>query len=236
MNIVILTGAGVSAESGLATFRDKGGIWEQYDLMDVATPDAFERSPKLVNDFYNARRASAMAAKPNAAHYALARLETLPEANVLLITQNVDDLHEQAGSVNLRHMHGSLKHATCHTCRHTWAAPERIQPSDACPSCGAQACRPDVVWFDEEVRFLEEAIAAVEDADLFALIGTSGRVSPASAFMDLAKVSGAETVELNLEASACSDLADEIILGRATDIVPTWVDKLFSQMKIQADD
>lgn len=228
MNIVILTGAGISAESGLATFRDKGGIWQQYALKDLATPEAFERDPRLVNDFYNTRRAAAAAAQPNAAHLALARLERLPNASVLLITQNVDDLHERAGSTALRPMHGALKDATCHVCRHVWPAPQRIETDQACPGCGAQACRPDVVWFGEAVRHLDEAIRAIEEADLFVLIGTSGRVSPASAFMDLAQQSGAETVELNLEASACSELADRLILGKATDIVPAWVDSLFA--------
>lgn len=230
MNIVILTGAGISAESGLATFRDKGGIWDKYDITQLATPEAFEKSPETVNAFYNERRAQAARAKPNKAHFALARLETLPDATTLLITQNVDDLHAQAGSVNLRQMHGAIKNATCHVCRHVWTAPMIIDNQCHCPSCNAQACRPDVVWFDEEVRFLHEAIEAIEDADLFALIGTSARVSPASAFMDLASRNGAETIELNLEASACSDLADRVVLGKATSTVPAWVDSLFEDL------
>lgn len=145
--IVILTGAGISAESGLSTFRDAGGIWAEHSIEDVATPDAFLRDPALVHRFYNARRERVARAEPNAAHAALARLEAEHRGEVLVVTQNVDDLHERAGSRNVIHMHGRLAGALCHACGHRWPAPPEMHPEDACPRCAARATRPDVVWF-----------------------------------------------------------------------------------------
>jgi NAD-dependent deacetylase len=196
--IVILTGAGVSAESGLGTFRDKGGLWTQYDLSEVATPEGFARNPRLVHDFYNARRANALDAKPNAAHEALARL-TGACADVLLLTQNIDDLHERAGARDVVHMHGEITRALCAICEIRWDAPHVMDPGDACPACGATATRPDIVWFGEMPYHMDRIVAAIEAADLFVAIGTSGEVYPAAGFVDIAAAAGAETLEINLE-------------------------------------
>ena len=226
--IVILTGAGISAESGLGTFRDQGGLWAQHAIEDVATPEGFARNPRLVHDFYNARRAQAAAAKPNAAHHALARLEAAHAGEVLLITQNVDRLHEAAGSQNVLHMHGELAGAMCHACNHRWPAPLVMSPDDPCPACAAPATRPDVVWFGEFPYHPDRTEAALAEADTFASIGTSGQVYPAAAFGQMARAMGAHTVELNLEPSAASQDFHECRLGKASLIVPTWVDEILS--------
>ncbi|MEO0774071.1 MAG: NAD-dependent deacylase [Pseudomonadota bacterium] len=226
--IVILTGAGISAESGLGTFRDEGGLWAQHNLEDVATPEGFARNPQLVHDFYNARRAQAAEARPNPAHHALARLEADHPGEVLLITQNVDGLHEAAGSRNVLHMHGELAGAKCHACDHRWTAPLTMAPEDPCPSCGAPATRPDVVWFGEFPYHPDRTEAALTHADLFASIGTSGQVYPAAAFGQMARAMGAQTVELNLEPSAASRDFHDCRLGLASQIVPLWVDELLS--------
>lgn len=223
VRIVILTGAGVSAESGLGTFRDKDGLWTRYNLEDVATPQGFGRNPALVHDFYNARRANCAAAAPNAAHLALARLEAALPGEVLLVTQNVDDLHQRAGSKNVIQMHGALMRATCHACRHTWPAPPVMHPSDPCPACGNARTRPDVVWFGEIPYHMEAIADAIESAEIFAAIGTSGQVWPAAGFAATARQAGAHCVELNTEASDISDTFNEHRLGPATEIVPDWV-------------
>ncbi|MFN4101085.1 MAG: Sir2 family NAD-dependent protein deacetylase, partial [Pararhodobacter sp.] len=155
MRIVVLTGAGLSAESGLGTFRDKGGLWTKYDLNEVATPEGFARNPALVTEFYNARRANCLAAQPNAAHRALARLEAELPGEVLLVTQNVDDLHQRAGARRVVQMHGALCSALCAGCGHRWRAPVVMTPRDPCPACGAPRTRPDVVWFGEVPYHME---------------------------------------------------------------------------------
>ncbi len=221
--IVILTGAGISAESGLGTFRDAGGLWTQYDLDEVATPDGFARNPALVHDFYNARRKNCRAAAPNPAHLALARLEREFAGDVRIVTQNVDDLHERAGSRAVWHMHGELARALCAGCAHRWTAPEAMAPDDPCPSCGAAATRPDVVWFGEFPYFMDEIHAALEAADLFVSIGTSGNVYPAAGFVEVAAMAGARTLELNLEASLTATAFGEAREGPASRLVPAWV-------------
>ncbi|WP_319825670.1 NAD-dependent deacylase [Thalassovita sp.] len=221
--IVILTGAGISAESGLGTFRDEGGLWSQHRIEDVATPEGFARNPRLVHDFYNARRMQAAKARPNAAHQALARLERDFAGEVLVVTQNVDGLHEAAGSRNVLHMHGTLAGALCGACGHRWMAPEAMAPGHPCPDCGAPAARPDVVWFGEMPYHMEEIWDHLRAADVFAAIGTSGQVYPAAAFVQDAARAGAHTVELNLEpSSVVSDFA-ETRFGTASRIVPDWV-------------
>ncbi|MGB0903764.1 MAG: NAD-dependent deacylase, partial [Mangrovicoccus sp.] len=189
--IVILTGAGLSAESGLGTFRDKDGLWTKYDLEDVATPEGFARNPKLVQDFYNARRANLLAAKPNAAHEALGRLQAAAPEQVLIITQNIDNLHEQGGASRVWHMHGELMRAKCAFCEARWDAPREMAPEDACPSCGKVGTRPDVVWFGEYPYFMEEIWDQLRACDLFVAIGTSGQVYPAAAFVQDADRAGA---------------------------------------------
>ena len=228
MNIVILTGAGISAESGLGTFRDKDGLWTRYRIEDVATPEAYARNPALVHEFYNLRRHGLRAAVPNAAHFALADLERRHSGGFLLVTQNVDDLHQRAGSHNVLAMHGQLQNARCAGCGHVWPAPDLMFPEDRCARCDAPLCRPDLVWFGEDVRFLDQIIAATEGADLFALIGTSGTVYPAAGLIDLARESGAATLELNLDPSDVASSADRVILGRATETVPRWVADILS--------
>lgn len=229
MKIVILTGAGISAESGLRTFRDSNGLWEDHRIEDVATPEAFARNPQLVQQFYNARRKTARAAVPNLAHAALARLEAALPGDVLLITQNVDDLHERAGSRNVLHMHGSLEGALCAACGHRWAAPAVMATEEACPVCHATAGRPDIVWFGEYPYHMEEIWRALEQADVFVAIGTSGNVYPAAAFVQDAARSGAHTIELNLEASAVHSDFAEIRGGPATLLVPAWVEELLKR-------
>lgn len=227
--IVILTGAGISAESGLGTFRDEGGLWAQHRLEDVATPEGFARDPALVHRFYNARRVQASGAVPNAAHHALARLEAAYGGDVLIVTQNVDGLHEAAGSRNVLHMYGALSGALCAACDHRWSAPLEMSPQDSCPHCEAQATRPDIVWFGEMPHHMEEIWTHLEEADIFTAIGTSGQVYPAAAFGQHAARAGAHTIELNLEPSANMRDFAEIRQGMASVIVPEWVDEILSR-------
>lgn len=228
-NIVILTGAGISAESGLGTFRDEGGLWAQHRIEDVATPEGFARNPKLVTDFYNARRAQAATAQANAAHYALAKLENDHPAAVWIVTQNVDGLHEQAGSKNVIHMHGELAGALCATCAHRWPAVGDMAPGDACPQCNAPSARPDTVWFGEMPYHMDKIETLLEQADLFVSIGTSGNVYPAAGFVQAAHAYGAATLELNLEPSQGASLFESTRLGPATQSVPQWVDEILGQ-------
>ncbi|MFV0333364.1 MAG: NAD-dependent deacylase [Tropicimonas sp.] len=227
--IVILTGAGISAESGLSTFRDSGGLWERYRLEDLATPEAFARNPVLVHGFYNARRKAAAAAQPNAAHHALARLERDWPGEVTLITQNVDDLHERAGHRRVIHMHGTLTGALCAACGARWPAPPEMQPDAACPECGAAATRPDIVWFGEMPYDMDLIERHVGQCDIFASIGTSGQVYPAAGLVLQANAAGAHSVELNLEASELSGMYEERLEGPATRTVPDWVDGLLGR-------
>ena len=221
--ILILTGAGISAESGLGTFRDKDGLWTRYDLGEVATPEGFARNPRLVHDFYNARRANALDAAPNAAHAALARLEAAWPGEVLIVTQNVDDLHERAGSRNVIHMHGELAGALCAVCDHRWPAP-RVMIHDApCPACGAPRTRPDIVWFGKIPYRMDEIDGHLSTAALFVSIGTSGTVYPAAGFVMDARVAGARTLELTLDRSEVATLFEESRLGPATQLVPHFV-------------
>ena len=222
--IVVLSGAGLSAESGLSTFRDPGGVWTRVDLNDVATPQGFARNPGLVHDFYNARRKALRQAEPNAAHFALARLEA--ECELAIVTQNVDDLHERSGSRNVLHMHGELASALCHDCGYRWRSYDSLSVTDRCGRCGKCAVRPDVVWFGEIPYHLDRIEELLNTADVFAAVGTSGEVSPANSFVMQARFSGAATVELNLETTAISDAFDEIRNGPATEIVPAWVEDI----------
>ena len=227
--IVILTGAGISAESGIETFRAEDGLWAQHHIEDVATPEGFVRDPKLVVDFYNARRAQAASVEPNAAHRALARLEIEHEAEVVVITQNVDDLHERGGTTTLYHMHGHLKSALCADCDHRWPAPMVMSPGDACPSCTAPSARPDIVWFGEMPYDMETLFRHLTEADLFAAIGTSGNVYPAAGFVAEACRSGAHTIEFNLERSAVGNQFAEHRIGPASQTVTAWVDDLLKK-------
>ena len=227
-NIVILTGAGVSAESGIDTFRDSGGLWEQHRVEDVATPEAFERDPDLVYRFYDMRRAAIQEKLPNAAHHALARLDAeWPKRgkghDLLIVTQNVDDLHERAGAARVHHMHGEHLKAWCTACdrRSPWRGPLIDRPG--CPGCGASALRPDIVWFGEVPYGMDRIYGALRTCDLFVSIGTSGAVYPAAGLVRQARELGAATLELNLEPSLGSAWFDECRHGPASEIVPAWV-------------
>lgn len=224
--IVILTGAGISAESGLGTFRDKDGLWTRYDLEDVATPEGFARNPAFVHEFYNARRANCLGAEPNAAHLALAALEARYPGDVLVVTQNVDDLHERAGSGRLLHMHGELLKIRCTNCGaiHGWTHDCFVETP--CPSClVAGYMRPHVVWFREMPMYMERIYAALAACDLFVAIGTSGNVYPAADFV--AEAPG-HTVELNLEPSDRAGMFAEAVHGPASAVVPAFVDRLLA--------
>lgn len=229
-SIVVLTGAGISAESGLGTFRDKDGLWTKYDLQEVATPEGFARNPVLVHDFYNARRKNLVEAVPNAAHYALAELERRFDGQFLLVTQNVDDLHERAGSTRLLHMHGELLKIRCESCDSVRAWRGDLDLATTCPDCGTSgSLRPHVVWFGEMPLYMDDIAAALDTCDLFVSIGTSGQVYPAAGFVAEVRRGGlAHTVELNLDPSDGFSLFAEKIYGPATDVVPQFVDRLLS--------
>ena len=250
--IVILTGAGISAESGLATFRAADGLWEGHRVEDVATPEAYVRDPRLVHEFYDARRARLGEVAPNAAHIALARLDAAWPGELLIVTQNVDDLHERAGTNRLLHMHGELLKGWCRRCnkRFDWTgamSPTSVRPErsrgtlegvstsldtngpNVCPSCDTPGMvRPDIVWFGEMPYEMERTEAALMNADLFVSIGTSGAVYPAAGFVGTAKYCGARTLEINLEPSQGSLSFDERRYGRASEEVPSWVGDLLA--------
>jgi NAD-dependent deacetylase len=224
-NIVILTGAGVSAESGVATFRGPGGLWEGHRVEDVCTPQALAQDRELVHRFYDARREKLASVEPNPAHRALARLDAEWAGGLLLVTQNVDDLHERAGSKRLIHMHGELKSALCAECGRREAWQDSLPPESECAACGG-ALRPDIVFFGEMPYRMDAIDRALAAADLFVSIGTSGAVYPAAGFVQTARYHGAETLELNLEASQGSGWFAESRLGPAGVLVPEWVESL----------
>ena len=227
-NIVVLTGAGVSAESGIDTFRGGGGLWEQHRVEDVATPEAFARDSELVLRFYDMRRAAIQTREPNAAHEALARLDRDFRGELLIVTQNVDDLHERAGAKRVLHMHGTHLNAWCTACdtRSPWRGTLIDRPP--CPACGAAALRPDVVWFGEMPYEMDRIYTALRRADLFVSVGTSGAVYPAAGFVRDARELGVRTLELNLERSQGSAWFDETRLGPATELVPEWVEEMLA--------
>ncbi len=232
-NVVILTGAGISAESGLDTFRDRGGIWEKYDLMELATPEAFAQNPARVHEFYNLRRETVRKARPNAAHYALARLEQEYPGKVHIITQNVDSLHERAGARNLCHMHGELNKARCQGCGAVSQWPGPLSQQSVCPACGAAGqLRPHIVWFGEAPFFMTEINHLLRKCDIFISIGTSGSVYPAAGFVQAAYEHGAkQTVELNLAPSDGKSLFSIRHYGKATRIVPEFVADMIRNAK-----
>lgn len=230
MRVVVLTGAGISAESGLATFRDAGGLWEGHEVEAVATPEGFARDPDTVLRFYDERRRAAASAEPNAAHRALARLEHAIGDDLLVVTQNVDALHERAGTRRLVHMHGELDRARCTACGSRPAWTGDLLDAPACPACGERMLRPDVVWFGELPYDLDVIQDAVVACDVFVSIGTSGAVYPAAGYVALASAFGARTVELNLEASDAAVPFDDARIGPATELVPAWVDEILREL------
>ncbi|WP_336959893.1 NAD-dependent deacylase [Sphingobium aquiterrae] len=222
-SIVVLTGAGVSAESGLATFRGPDGLWEGHRVEDVCTPDALRRDAALVHRFYDERRAKLTEVAPNPAHEALAALDHAWPGDLLIVTQNVDDLHERAGAQRILHMHGELQSALCAACgaAQPWHAP--LPPGTPCPFCAAHSLRPDIVFFGEMPYEMDRIDEALRRADLFVSIGTSGAVYPAAGFVQTAAHAGARTLELNLDPSAGSIYFEETRLGPASALVPAWV-------------
>ena len=222
-SIVVLTGAGISAESGLSTFRLKDGLWDNHSVEDVATPEAFARNPALVHEFYNARRQQLNSVTPNAAHEALARFEKNFMGNFLLVTQNVDDLHDRAGSRNLIHMHGELLESRCISCDVITRINHDLTPGSVCSTCQRKGTvRPNIVWFGEMPLAMEQIYTALTHCDLFVSIGTSGNVYPAAGFFQEAKAAGALTVELNLDPSECASGFDIRRYGPATRLVPEF--------------
>ena len=228
MTILILTGAGISAESGLGTFRDTDGLWSKYDLNEVATPEGFARNPGKVHDFYNARRRGLLDAKPNAAHHALAKLQRERPGLSLIVTQNIDDLHEQAGATDVLHMHGELLKIHCAGCGAQRECRTDISVETQCASCGAAGgMRPSVVWFGEMPLEMDRIYALLAGAELFVSIGTSGQVYPAAGFVELARQFEARTLELNMERTSAA--FDASRTGPAGEIVPAWVEEMLSQ-------
>ena len=228
MKVVVLTGAGISAESGVPTFRDADGLWEGHRVEDVATPEAYDRDPVTVQRFYDARRAALKEVEPNAAHRALSRLEQWLGDDLLVVTQNIDDLHERAGSTRVLHMHGELLSALCRACEDRTPWHDDLGHGPECPQCAATALRPDVVWFGEVPYEMDRIFEALESCDLFVSIGTSGAVYPAAGFVRAARAYGARTLELNLLPSEGSMFFHESRQGPASELVPAWVDDLLS--------
>lgn len=228
--IVVLTGAGISAESGLATFRDSGGLWENHDPMEIATPEAFARDPQLVYRFYNARRNQLGEVEPNAAHRALAELQDGFEGEVFLVTQNVDDLHERGGSVQVCHMHGQLRSMLCTGCGDTMPSVSDYDNATNCPTCSkAGHLRPDIVWFGEMPYHMDAIEQQLMACDLFIAIGTSGVVYPAAGFVQQARAAGALALEVNMEASDVAGYFHDHRLGPATEQVPALVNALLGR-------
>ncbi|MDM5148209.1 NAD-dependent deacylase [Candidatus Persebacteraceae bacterium Df01] len=222
-NTVVLTGAGISAESGLRTFSASDGLWEECHIEDIATPEGFVRGPNLVHQFYNDRRRKLTEVKPNAAHTALAEFEARCKGNFLLVTQNIDDLHERAGSRQLVHMHGELLKMFCLHCDSHFEITDDLNVTSICLNCQrSSGLRPDIVWFGEMPYHMARIESALAECALFVSIGTSGNVYPAAGFVQLARRAGAECVELNLERSAGSDYFDHAHYGSATIVVPEF--------------
>lgn len=230
-SIVILTGAGISAESGLETFRGAGGLWCGHRVEDVATPEAFARNPAMVHEFYNMRRNGLLdpQIRPNPAHEALARLENEWPGDVLLVTQNIDDLHERTGTRNLIHMHGEVLRAFCHFCDHETECRSDLSVEMACAACKKTGgVRPDIVWFGEMPYEMDRIFEALSDADLFIAIGTSGHVYPAAGFVNHAQRSGAATLEFNLDPSNNASVFHQSIYGPAGTTIPDFISRLLA--------
>jgi NAD-dependent deacetylase len=227
-SIVVLTGAGISAESGIKTFRASDGLWEEHRIEDVATPEAFERDPELVRRFYNLRRRPILdgSVQPNAAHQALAKLQQRFIGQFTLVTQNIDNLHELGGSKNVLHMHGEILKIRCNITQQVYPCVSDLQAEDKCECCNLTGTlRPHIVWFGEMPFYMDEIYQAVAECDLFIAIGTSGNVYPAAGFVQLASQAGAETLEINLAESIVTTNFDTAISGKAGETLPIWVEE-----------
>jgi NAD-dependent deacetylase len=230
MRIVVLTGAGISAESGVPTFRGPDGLWEGHRVEDVATPEGYDAQPVMVHRFYDARRVALATVEPNSAHVALGRLESLIGDDLLIVTQNIDDLHERGGATRIVHMHGELLSALCRACggRSHWDTD--LVDFPPCPRCGVPELRPDVVWFGEIPYEMDRIQDALTEADVFVSIGTSGAVYPAAGFVQIARGFGARCLELNLEPSEGTFMFHEARHGKAGELVPAWVDEVVTAL------
>lgn len=233
-NLVLLTGAGLSAESGVPTFRGVDGLWEGHRIEEVASPEAFKKTPERVHQFYNLRRAALKTVEPNEAHHALVRLEKAWPGSLIHVTQNVDDLNERAGAQKLLHMHGELKKVRCTSCRSVMHWEEDLTLSSFCPECSrAGKLRPDIVWFGEMPYYIEEITRALETVDIFICIGTSGVVYPAAGFARLAAEKGASRlIEINLEPTGISGYFTEQHHGLASLEVPRLVEELLAEIQV----
>ena len=228
-SIVVLTGAGISAESGLATFRSSNGLWNNHRVEDVATIEAFQRNPEFVHDFYNQMKPELLAAKPNPAHLALTKLQDNYPAPVSIITQNVDTLHEKAKSRNIYHIHGQINQAVCLNCGHVLETWNDVTTETVCPQCSiAGMMKPNIVFFGENLLYMDKVERLLASCDLFISVGTSGVVFPAAAFVQTAKLYGAETYEFNLEKTSNNFYFDHHIFGKAGETLPPFVDALLA--------
>ena len=228
-SIVILTGAGISAESGLATFRSSNGLWNNHRVEDVATIEAFQRNPEFVHDFYNQMKPELLAAKPNPAHLALTKLQDNYPAHVSIITQNVDTLHEKAKSRNIYHIHGQINQAVCLNCGHVLETWNDVTTETVCPQCSvAGMMKPNIVFFGENLLYMDKVERILASCDLFISVGTSGVVFPAAAFVQTAKLYGAETYEFNLEKTSNNFYFDHHIFGKAGETLPPFIDELLA--------
>ena len=228
-SIVVLTGAGISAESGLATFRSSNGLWNNHRVEDVATIEAFQRNPEFVHDFYNQMKPELLAAKPNPAHLALTKLQDNYPAPVSIITQNVDTLHEKAKSRNIYHIHGQINQAVCLNCGHVLETWNDVTTETVCSQCSvAGMMKPNIVFFGENLLYMDKVERLLASCDLFISVGTSGVVFPAAAFVQTAKLYGAETYEFNLEKTSNNFYFDHHIFGKAGETLPPFVDALLA--------
>lgn len=226
-DILVLTGAGISAESGLATFRSSNGLWNNHKVEDVATIEAFAKNPEYVHDFYNEMKPELLAAKPNAAHLALAELEQKYSGNVSIVTQNVDTLHEKAGSKKVYHIHGQINQAVCLNCGHILETWGDVDTQTVCANCGVVGMmKPNIVFFGESLLCMNEVERLLNECDLFISVGTSGVVYPAAGFVKVAKAHGAHTMEFNLENTSNNYLFDDHIYGKSGQTLPVLVKQL----------
>lgn len=229
-NIVILTGAGISAESGLATFRSEDGLWNKHRVEDVATIEAFYRNPDYVHEFYNEMRPELFNAQPNAAHKAITVLQEKYPANISVVTQNVDTLHEKAGNKNVYHIHGQINQMRCLNCGHVFESWGEFSSEDVCENCGiAAVLKPNIVFFGEDLLYMDKVDNLLRTCDLFLSVGTSGVVYPAAGFVQIAKMFGADTYEFNMEKTSNNRMFDEHIYGPAGTTLPEFVNKLLEE-------
>jgi len=231
-SIVILTGAGISAESGLATFRSSNGLWNNHRVEDVATVEAFARNPEYVHEFYNELKQELIRAVPNPAHLALAKLQQNYPAPVTIVTQNVDTLHEKAGNKNIFHIHGQINQAVCLNCGYIMQTWGEIDTQTICEHCGASGMmKPNIVFFGENLLYMDKVDKLLKMCDLFISVGTSGVVYPAAGFVQVAKLCGAKTIELNAETTSNNFMFDEHIIGKAGTTLPNFVQSLIKEAK-----